>query len=129
MAVAAENTAVPLNKFTLAAVRFKVFKLVPDAVAKPSHCVDVTFVKRPETAFNVVPEAILKPNQAVEVTLAKLAVIPLMVVPDAVAYPSQPVEVTFVNVADVPVKLAIIAEDVTVKLAVTKFPVDVPPAN
>lgn len=82
VAVAAENTAVPPSKFTLFAVKFNAVKLEPEAVAKPSHWVDVTFV-----------------NEA------------------------------FVNVADVPVKLAIIAEDVTFKLAVTKFPVDVPPAN
>lgn len=37
VAVAAENTAVPLNKFTLAAVRFSAVKLVPEAEAKPSH--------------------------------------------------------------------------------------------
>ena len=106
-------------------------------------------MKRPSIAFKLDPDATLKPSQLVAVTLpnvpfvkaplpklplAKLAVIPLIVVPEAVAYPSQPVEVTlvnepFVNVADVPVKLAIIAEDVTFKLAVTKFPVEVPPAN
>lgn len=101
--VADENTAVPPSKFTLAAVKFKVFTVVPDAVANPSHCVEVTLVKR--------------------------ALIALILVPDAVANPRNPVEVTLVIDALVPVRLAIIAEVVTFKFVVTKFPVDVPPAN
>lgn len=34
-----------------------------------------------------------------------------------------------VKSADVPVRLTMIAEDVTFKFVVTKFPVEVPPAN
>lgn len=193
VAVAAEKTAVPPSKFTLFAVKFNAVKLEPEAVAKPSHWVDVTFVKLPLVnvpfvkaalvpftkvankfvavvlvktpvegvvfpigvplieppeivaleevraaklalkAFKVDPDAVAKPNHCVEVTLVKLPLVNEELVPDKVVATKFAkkalVPVTLVKVELVANKFAISADEVTLKLVVTKFPVEVPPAN
>ena len=113
--VAADKTAVPPNKLTLFAVRFNAVKLVPEAEAKPSHWVEVTFVKRPLIAFKVVPVAMLKLNQLVVVTLVKVALVPV-----------KPAMVALVKLLLVAVKLV---ANKLVAVALVKTPVEgvVPP--
>lgn len=124
-------------------------KFVPEAVAKPNHCVDVTRVNDPSTDTKFVSEAFVAKRfvavALVDVTSVNVAAagvrfpitVPFTappviatfeefkfnafkVVPDAVAKPSHPVEVAFVANKFVANKLVEVAL-VVVPVLATKF--------
>ena len=113
------------------------FKSVPDAVAKPNHCVEVTRVNTPSTTARFVSEAFVANTLVdvtfVPVTLVKLAAagvkfpitVPLIAPPVIVAFD----EFKFNAVNVVPDAVANPNHPVDVALVITNPAVDVPPAN